>query len=144
MTDRKPAVLFLCTGNSCRSQMAEAFARKYAGDRLRAQSAGLKPEPIHPLTHRVMEEVGLPLEGHRSKSVDEFLGTLVPQYLYIVCDHAAGNCPTVWPGAPGMQRVVNVFPDPAAVEGTEEQKLQAFRDTRDQIDQAIRQWTETL
>ncbi|MFP4054127.1 MAG: arsenate reductase ArsC [Phycisphaerae bacterium] len=144
MTDHKPVVLFLCTGNSCRSQMAEAFARRYAGDRLEVHSAGLVPAGIHPMTIQVMEEAGVSMDGHRSKSVDDFLGRLVPHYLFIVCDHAAGNCPTVWPGGPAMERIVHTFPDPVTAVGSDQQKLQAFRDVRDQIDQAVRQWTDTL
>src|SRR5207342_1749488 len=73
-------VLFLCTGNSARSQMAEALLRRHAGDRFEVYSAGLEPKGIHPLTIRVMNEIGIPLEGHRSKSIDEFLGKVSVRY----------------------------------------------------------------
>ncbi len=138
----KPTVLFLCSGNSCRSQMAEAFARKYAGDRMDVRSAGLVPKEIHPLTYKVMAEVGEDLDGHRPKGVDEFLGTLPVNYVFVVCDKAAGNCPSVWPGAANMQRIVQTFDDPAAATGSEEEQLDVFRRVRDEIDTEIKQWVE--
>ena len=95
---QKTRVLFLCTGNSCRSQMAEAFLRKYGGDRFEPHSAGLAPQPIHPLAVRVMEEAGLDISGQRSKSVREYLGKMHFQYLIIVCEQADRNCPTTFPG----------------------------------------------
>jgi arsenate reductase len=138
----KPTVLFLCSGNSCRSQMAEAFARKYAGDRMDVHSAGLTPQTIHPLTYKAMAEVGEDLEGHRPKGVDEYLGKLPVNYVFVVCDKAAGNCPTVWPGAANMQRIVRTFDDPAAATGSEEERLAVFRRVRDEIDKDIKQWVE--
>src|SRR5664280_2052023 len=94
----KLRVLFLCTGNSARSQMAEAFLRKYAGDRFEVHSAGLEPKDLNPLTVRVMEEAGFDMSGHRSKGIGEYLGKVLFQYLITVCDDAEKNCPTVWPG----------------------------------------------
>lgn len=134
----KTRLLFLCTGNSARSQMAEAFLRKYAGDRFEVHSAGLEPKGIHPYTIRVMEEVGIDLSGHRSKGVNEYLGKVLFQYLITVCDDADKNCPTTWPGV--NQRLHWSFEDPAAFEGTEEEKLAKFREIRDKIEARILEW----
>ena len=87
----KEKVLFLCTGNSARSQMAEAFLRKYAGDRFEAYSAGIRPKGIVPHTIRVMEEAGVSLEGQGSKHVDEYIGKIDFDYLITVCANAEKN-----------------------------------------------------
>jgi len=135
----KPRVLFLCTGNSARSQMAEAFLRKYAGDHFEVHSAGLEPKGIHPLTQQVMEEIGIPLEGHRSKSLDEYFIKMQIGYLITVCAHAEEKCPTM----PGLgARVHWPFEDPAAFEGTEYGKLNKFRQVRDQIEAQVKAWIE--
>jgi arsenate reductase len=134
----KKRVLFLCTGNSARSQMAEAFLRHYAGEQLDVHSAGLVPTGIHPLTIRVMEEAGLPVNAHTSKGVNVYLGKVHFQYLITVCDEAEKNCPTLWPGV--NQRLHWTFADPAAFQGSEDEALARFREIRDQIDQRIRQW----
>lgn len=131
-------VLFLCTGNSARSQMAEAFLRKYAGDRFEVHSAGLEPKGLNPLTVHVMEEVGIDMSSHRSKGAEEYLGKVLFQYLITVCDDADKNCPTVWPGV--NQRMHWSFEDPAAFEGSEEEKLEKFRQVRDLIEARIREW----
>ncbi len=133
-------VLFLCTGNSARSQMAEAFLRKYAGRHLGAYSAGLKPGDINPYTERVMREIGIDLSGQRSKSVKEYLGKKSFTYLITVCAEAEANCPTTFPGI--GQRLSWAFDDPAAFEGSEEEKLQKFREVRDRIEQCIKLWIE--
>jgi arsenate reductase len=134
----KTRVLFLCTGNSARSQLAEAFLRHYAGDRFDAYSAGLEPKGIHPLTVRVMEEIGVPLTGQYSKDVREYMGKLHFGYLITVCANAEERCPTTFPGV--GQRMHWAFDDPAAVEGTDEDKLAKFREVRDQIDRRICEW----
>ena len=134
----KMRVLFLCTGNSARSQMAEAFLRKYAGDQFEAHSAGLEPKALNPLTVKVMEEAGFDMSGQRSKGIDEYLGKVLFQYLITVCDDAEKNCPTVWPGV--NQRLHWSFDDPAKFEGTDEQKLAKFRQVRDLIDAKVRAW----
>lgn len=131
-------VLFLCTGNSARSQMAEAFLRKYAGDRFEAHSAGLEPKGVNPFTVRVMQEAGIDISGHTSKGVDAYLGKVLFQHLITVCDDADKNCPTVWPGV--NQRMHWSFEDPAAFEGTEEEKTARFREIRDRIDARIKAW----
>jgi len=134
----KDRVLFLCTGNSARSQMAEAFLRHYAGDRFEAYSAGLEPKEIHPFTLKVMEEAGVSLAGQYSKDVREYMGRLHFGYLITVCANAEERCPTAFPGV--GQRMHWAFDDPAAVEGADEVKLAKFREVRDQIDRRIREW----
>jgi arsenate reductase len=134
----KKRVLFLCTGNSARSQMGEAFLRKYAGKYFDVHSAGLEPKGLNPLTVQVMQEKGFDLSGHRSKGVTEYLGKTLVQILITVCDDAEKNCPTVWPGV--NTRLHWSFEDPAAFVGTDEEKLAKFRQIRDQIDQRTRTW----
>jgi arsenate reductase len=134
-------VLFLCTGNSCRSQMAEAFLRHYGGDRFEAHSAGLEPKGLNPFTVQVMAEVGIDISAQTSKGVDTYLGKVLFQYLITVCDDAEKNCPTVWPGV--NQRMHWSFQDPAAVEGTDDEKLAKFREVRVLIEKKIKEWLET-
>ncbi len=131
-------VLFLCTGNSARSQMAEAFLKHYGGEYFEAFSAGLEPKGINPYTILVMYEIGYDLSSHYSKGVGEFLGKVHIQYLITVCDKAEKNCPTMWPGV--NQRLHWSFEDPAAFEGTEEEVINKFREIRDQIEQKVREW----
>lgn len=131
-------VLFLCTGNSARSQMAEAFLRKYGDEKYEAHSAGLEPKGLHPLTIRVMEEVGIDVSGQQSKGVGEYLGKVLFQYLITVCDDADKNCPTTWPGV--SHRMHWSFEDPAAFGGTDEEKIVKFRQVRDQIEKRIKGW----
>lgn len=139
---RKPGILVLCTGNSCRSQMAEAFFRKHAGDRYDLYSAGTEPaERIHPLTYRVMAEVGLDLAGQRPKHLSEYLGRVLVQTLVIVCDGAARSCPAIWPGV--RDRLRWPFEDPAAFQGSDEEKLAKFREVRDAIEARVRDWATT-
>ncbi len=131
-------VLFLCTGNSARSQMAEGFLRKYAGDRFEAHSAGLEPKGINPLTLEVMDEAGVDLSGQRSKGVETYLGKLHFHYLITLCDDAEKNCPATWPGV--NQRLHWSFEDPGAFEGSDGQRLAKFREVRDRIEAQIKTW----
>lgn len=131
-------VLFLCTGNSARSQMAEAFLRKYGGDRFEAYSAGLEPKGLNPFTVKVMQEVGMDVSGQTSKGVETYLGKVLFQYLITVCDDAEKNCPTVWPGV--NTRMHWSFQDPAAVAGPDEEKLAKFREVRDLIEAKVKAW----
>jgi arsenate reductase len=131
-------VLFLCTGNSARRQMAEAFLRKYAGERFEAHSAGLEPKGLHPLTVKVMEEAGVDMSGQTSIGFETYLGKMLFQYLITVCDDAEKNCPTTWPGV--SNRLHWHFEDPAVFIGTDEGKLAKFRQVRDQIDQKVKTW----
>lgn len=126
----KRRVLVLCTGNSCRSQMAEGFLNHLYGDRIRAFSAGSHPSgTVHPLAVRVMAEVGIDISSGRSKQVREFLDRPF-DVIVTVCDTAAENCP-VFPG-PG-ERLQHDFFDPARAEGDEAQVMAVFRRVRDEI-----------
>ncbi len=137
MNDRLPKVLFLCTHNSARSQMAEAFLRKYAGDRFDVYSAGLEPGEINPYTRRVMAESGLNLEGQHSKGLTEYLGKVHFAYLITVCDRADQQCPVF----PGMgTRLHWSFEDPSAATGSDEDKLAVFRRVRDEIEHRVLEW----
>lgn len=137
----KPIVLFLCSGNSARSQMAEALLRKHAGDRFEIHSAGLEPRGIHPFTRVVMDEVGIGLDEHRSKSVEEFLGNASVRVAIFVCSRAENECPKVWPFA--LQQLSWPFDDPAVYDD-EESGLQRFRSIRDEIDVRIREWVAQM
>jgi len=135
----KMRVLVLCTGNSARSQMAEAFLRRYAGDRLEVHSAGLEPKGINPYTVRVMQEKGYDLSSHSSKDVGQYLGRVHFGTVITVCDRAEKNCP-IFPGV--SRRLHWPFDDPAEVTGTDEEKLEKFRQVRDQIEARIKTWLE--
>jgi arsenate reductase len=117
------SVLFVCTHNSARSIMAEAVMRDRGGDGYEVHSAGTEPSEVRPLTLRVLEEAGLPIEGLRSKSVEEFMGQTF-DYVITVCDSARADCP-VFPGE--GERLHWGYDDPSAVEGSEEERLAAFR-----------------
>jgi arsenate reductase len=125
----KPRVLILCTGNSARSQMAEGLMRHEGGERFEVFSAGTRPSHVRPEAIAVMAEIGLDISGHRSKSVDEFVGQDL-DFVITVCDNAKETCP-VFPGA--VKRLHWPFEDPAAVEGSEEVRKAAFRRIRDRI-----------
>jgi len=140
---KRPQVLFLCTQNTARSQMAEALLKKHAGDRFEVYSAGFEHTDINPLTRRVMEEVGLDLGGQYSKGVKEYLGKINFAYVIIVCARAEKTCPTAFPSIL-QQRLFWPFEDPVAFEGTDEEKLTKFREIRDQIDRRILQWLSEL
>jgi arsenate reductase (thioredoxin) len=135
----KPMILVLCTGNSARSQMAEAFLRKFKGAHFTAASVGTQPKPeVHPLAVRVMKEIGIDISDQRPKDINEFLGKQPVQHVLIVCDNANQSCPRIWPGA--FSRTFMPFDDPAAVTGSEAHKLAAFRRVRDEISEAIQKW----
>ena len=137
--ENKPSVLFLCTGNSCRSQMAEGFLREFGGDRFTAYSAGTDPaERVHPLAVQVMSEKGIDISDGEPKNVGEFLGRLPVRLLVIVCDGANEKCPRIFPGM--MNRMFWPFDDPAAFVGSEAAILEKFRTVRDQIESRIKQW----
>jgi len=122
-------VLILCTGNSARSQMAEGLLRHDAGERFEVFSAGTKPGHVRPEAIAVMRELGIDLSGHRSKHVDEFAGQTF-DYVLTVCDNARESCP-VFPA--GTRTIHHSFDDPAALQGTEEERLALFRRVRDEI-----------
>ncbi len=129
-------VLFLCTGNSARSQMAEAFLRKYGEEKFESYSAGLEPKDIHPFTIKVMEEIGIDLRNQRSKSVIEYMGKMHFGYLVTVCDNAEKRCPATFPGI--GQRMHWPLEDPAAFAGDEDLKVLKFREIRDRIEILIK------
>jgi arsenate reductase (thioredoxin) len=138
----KPRVLFICTGNSARSQMAEAFLRIYAGEHFDIYSGGLEPKGyILPEVLAVMRERGIDLSGQTSKSVSEYLGKLHFSHVITVCGDAEENCPTIflnmgihehWP-----------FDDPAKFEGSDSERLEFTRRVRDQIDNRIKKWVKS-
>jgi len=134
----KQRVLFLCTGNSARSQMAEAFLLRFAGDVFEPHSAGLEPKGVNPLTVKVMAEAGIDISEQTSKGIETYLGKTHFHYLITVCDDADQNCPTIWPGV--NTRMHWSFEDPARFEGSEEEKLAKFREVRDLIEDKMRQW----
>jgi arsenate reductase len=124
-----PKVLFLCTGNSARSQMAEGYLRHVAGDRFEAMSAGIEPKTLNPLAVEAMEEIGIDISRQRSKDVVTLLRQHVP-YVVTVCDNAKERCPIF----PGTWKFLHwSFEDPADATGTDEEKLQVFRRVRDEI-----------
>jgi len=128
-----PKVLFLCTGNSARSQMAEGYLRRAAGDRFEAMSAGIEPKGLNPLAVEAMREIGIDISRQQSKDVVSLLGQHIP-YVITVCDNARERCPIF----PRTYKFLHwSFDDPAAAEGTHEQKLAVFRRVRDEIIQHI-------
>jgi arsenate reductase len=131
-------VLFLCTGNSARSQMAEAFLRKLGGDRYEAYSAGMEARGLHPMTVQVMAEVGVDVSGQESKSIREYMGRMTFDDAVIVCRKAEDDCPLTNADAKHIHRWL--FEDPVRTEGGEAERLASFRQVRDQIEARIRLW----
>ncbi len=129
-------VLFLCTGNSCRSQMAEGFLRALGGDAYEAYSAGTQPTALNPLAIEVMRESGIDISGQRSKSASEYLGTHFP-YIITVCDNAKEQCP-IFPGVGVRQHWP--FEDPADATGSHDERLAVFRRVRDQIAARVKEF----
>jgi arsenate reductase len=130
MSTMKPTVLILCTGNSCRSHLAEGVLRAAAGDLVEVASAGSRPAGyVHPLAIGVMSEIGIDLSDHRSKPLAEFLDQRI-ETVITVCGHADQACP-VFPGP--VNRYHWGFDDPAQATGTEEEKRAVFRRVRDEI-----------
>jgi arsenate reductase len=133
MPSSNPKVLFLCTGNSARSQMAEGYLRHVAGDRFEAMSAGIEPKGLNPLAVEAMKEIGIDISGQTSKDVVKLLGQHIP-YVVTVCDNARERCPIF----PRTYRFLHwSFDDPAAATGTHEEKLAVFRRVRDEITKRI-------
>jgi len=142
-TEQKLKILFLCTGNSCRSQMAEGWARHLKGDVIEAYSAGIETHGLNPQAVKVMAEASVDISGHRSKHLDE-LKDIPFDYVVTVCGHAHESCPVF----PGRTRVVHVgFDDPpklAQGATTADEALDCYRRVRDQIEAFIRTLPETL
>ena len=129
-------VLFLCTHNSARSQMAEGLLRRLAGDRFEVASTGTEARGVNPLAARAMAEIGVDLRGHTSKTLDRLLGERW-DYVITVCDNASESCP-VFPGP--VTRLHWSFDDPSAASGGDEQRLLVFRRVRDEIRARIEAW----
>jgi ArsR family transcriptional regulator, arsenate/arsenite/antimonite-responsive transcriptional repressor / arsenate reductase (thioredoxin) len=133
-------VLFLCTHNSARSQMAEAILRDCGNDQVEVYSAGTEPGQVHPYAVRTMLGMGIDISGQRSTHLNEFVGQKF-DYVITVCDRARESCP-VFPGDP--ERIHWSFPDPSAVEGSEAQKMAAFTSTARQLATRIRHLTTLI
>lgn len=136
----KRRALFLCTGNSCRSQMAEAFLREYGGEQFEVASAGINPTRVNPMAVRVMAEVAVDITGQYSKSVDELTGQQF-DYVITVCDRAREACP-VFPGV--VNQLHWSLEDPAEANGTEEDRLIVFRRVRDEIARRVRDFARNV
>jgi arsenate reductase len=131
----KSKVLFLCTGNSCRSQMAEGFLRVLGGERFEAFSAGTKPSVVNPIAIEAMREKGIDITHHRSKNADGYAGQNF-EYIITVCDNAKEHCP-FFPG-PSI-RLHWSLPDPAEATGSHEERMHVFRTIRDEIESRVRE-----
>ena len=138
---KKQNVLFLCTGNSCRSQMAEGLLRHLGGERFEALSAGLEPnDEVHPLAIQVMKEIGIDISSQQPKAVDVYLGKTMIHYLIVVCNKAQSTCPRIWPGLPNEKRYYWPVNDPAEISGTTEERLAVFCEVRDELKEKITSW----
>ena len=139
----KVKVLFVCVHNSARSQMAEAFLNDIAGDRFEAQSAGIEPGQLNPYAVKVMEEVGIDISQKETTGVfDLYKKGAFFSYVISVCDGAnAERCP-IFPGV--SKRLKWSFPDPSALQGTEQETLQKTREIRDAIKTQIEEWVKTF
>jgi arsenate reductase len=140
MNMEKKRVLILCTGNSARSQMAEGLLRHDAGERFKVESAGTKPSFVRPEAIAAMDELGIDISGHRSKSVKEFDGQKF-DYVITVCDSARESCPVFFGRA---ERLHHSFDDPAALDGSEEERLDLFRRVRDELRGYLREFSLTM
>lgn len=132
-------ILVLCTGNSCRSQMAEGYLKLYADDRASIYSAGIETHGLNPGAVAIMHEDGIDITGHTSNHVDEYQG-IDWDYIITVCDHANENCPFI--PAPNATRLHHNFFDPSKVEGTQQEKHAAFQKARNQIKEYCRNFIE--
>ena len=133
-------VLIVCTGNSCRSQMAEGWLRYFGDGKIEAMSAGTHPCFVHPLAIQVMKEAGVDISPHRSKSVNEFVGKEL-DYVITVCDNAREECPYL----PGTHTTIHMpFEDPSFADGTPEERLNEFRRVRDIIKEEMKGFAASL
>ena len=139
--DEQVRILVICTGNSARSQMAEGLLRHLGGERMQVFSAGAEPSgQVHPLAVQAMAELGLDISAHRPKSLITFLGQPF-DFVIAVCSHAAQSCP-VFPGP--AKRLNWFYDDPAAVQGSEAERLAAFRTLRDDLRKRTADWLADL
>ena len=136
----KKKILVLCTGNSCRSQIAEGYLGHFAGDRFEVTSAGLEPSVVNPRAIQVMKEDGVDISTHTSDDVNQYVSQNF-NYIITVCDHARERCPYL----PGQaERIHWSFEDPAAARGTEDEILAVFRIVRDQIRDKIKEFLKNF
>ncbi|MHA1623526.1 MAG: arsenate reductase ArsC [Promethearchaeota archaeon] len=136
----KTKLIVLCNGNSARSQMAEAFLRRYASKRFDIYSAGFEPKGVNPYTIKVMEEIGYDLSSHYSKSLNQYLDKIHFKIVITVCQKAEEMCPII----PGVEiKLFWSFEDPASFEGTEKEKLIKFRKIRDKMHEHVKSWLKT-
>ncbi len=136
----KSGVLFVCSHNSARSQMAEGLFRHAAGDRFGIASAGVEPGVLNPFAVQAMQEIGIDISQHTAESIDTYRGTWQVDHLVIVCDKAAAQCPTDWPGVGQTHHWF--FEDPSAATGSDAEKLAVFRQVRDAIRRRLESWLE--
>ncbi|RHX86007.1 arsenate reductase ArsC [Leptospira stimsonii] len=137
---KKPNILVLCTGNSCRSQIAEGWLRHFAGDRAKIFSAGIETHGVNPRAVQTMKEVGIDIGNHTSNHINEYKD-IEFDYILTVCDHAKENCP-YFPSK--ALRFHHNFPDPAKAKGSEEEVLGEFRKVREMIRVYCQDWIEEL
>lgn len=128
-TNRRPTVVFVCTHNSARSQMAEGYLRDAHGDRFNVYSAGTEETHVRPLAIEAMKEIGIDISGHTSKTLDA-LDEVEKDYVVTVCDRARETCPVVYARKESLHRS---FPDPSAARGSDAERLDAFREVRDAL-----------
>lgn len=136
--DKKRKVLFLCTGNSCRSQIAEGFLKKFGGDSFEVVSAGTHPSQVHPMAIKVMQEKNIDISQQSSKNVSRFTNQHFDDVITL-CDSARQTCP-LFPGK--SQHIHWDLEDPAAIKGDEERKMKKFREIRDRIEENIKKYTQ--
>ena len=139
----KIKVLFVCVHNSARSQMAEAFLKKYGGDRFEVESAGLEPGKLNPVVVEAMKDAGIDISQNKTKSVFDFYkqGKLY-NYVITVCDESQSERCPVFPGV--AQKIHWGFPDPSAFVGAQEDKLKKTAEVRDQIEAKVKEWLKSL
>ena len=138
----RTSVLFICSHNSARSQMAEAFTRRLAGPLVDVSSAGIDPRDIHPLTHAVMQAIGYDLEGQTSKSLKLFLGKQAFTYVIMLCPTGEAQCPKYFPGTTKL--LYWPFDDPAAAVGDDTHRCAVFTRIRDEIGARVTSWLASL
>ena len=132
--------MFACRKNSCRSQIAEGFAKTLGAGKIAVTSSGLEAAKVHPGAIAVMQEIGIDISSQQPKAVDVFLGKTMIHYLLIVCNKAQSTCPRIWPGLPDEKRYYWPVDDPASISGTTEEQLVVFREVRDELQQKITSW----
>jgi arsenate reductase (thioredoxin) len=142
MLETKPRVLFVCTHNAARSQMAEVLLRHYAGERFEVLSAGHSPTEVHPLTRQALADIGLDSSGLQAKGLDLFFAKVSIAYAIIVCEQVEDDCPRLYPFA--LNTLYWPFDDPTEAEGSTAGRLLAFRTVRDQIASRVRAWLHEL